>query len=147
MAQEAAVYIPQIYVVCRTASRGLHPQLLDSSDWDSDVWLTSNIWREVSQPLPLSLFLSHPSSSLPPVLPLATYTHVERASLVPGQVGLGLQVSLVPASTSSSVSATSGGCGCVLTWRCLSPAACVAAETVESGEEDDITKKLKGMNK
>lgn len=89
-----------------------------------------------------------PISLLPfPVLPLAIYTHVKRVSLVPGPVGLGLQVSLVPASTSSSVSATSSGGWMCADMQCLSPAACVAAETVESGEEADITEKLKGMNK
>lgn len=64
-----------------------------------------------------------------------------------GLVGLGLQASLVPASTSSSVSATGSECVVCADMQFLLPAACVAAETVESGEEDDITKKLKGMNK
>lgn len=63
-------------VVCRTDSRGLHPQLLDSSDWDCDVWLTSNVWREVSQPLALSPHLS--PSSLSQYYPwLSTHTSKE----------------------------------------------------------------------
>ena len=92
--------------VCRALVCGIHAQLLDSSNWNSDVWFVIYIWREVGCVVAFSHITPYHPSPPPSLtaLPWATCTHVGRASSLRGPVAQGLQGSLAPLSTSSSVS-------------------------------------------